>query len=111
MLTLSHYQKLLADNPNTSIGFTLAADMVYAARHGVINRSEAHDSDEWQNLARMLKSKYGENLSVEDVRLEMSPIKSAASALGRKGGASTSEAKVKAARDNGKKGGRPRKPR
>lgn len=32
----------------------------------------------------------------------------AASALGRKGGASKSEAKVQAARDNGKKGGRPK---
>ena len=35
-------------------------------------------------------------------------IKQAAAALGRKGGASKSEAKVTAARGNGKKGGRPR---
>ena len=35
-------------------------------------------------------------------------IKSAASALGRIGGASKSEAKTRASRDNGKKGGRPR---
>ena len=35
-------------------------------------------------------------------------LSKAAAALGRKGGASTSEAKAQAARDNGKKGGRPR---
>ena len=34
-------------------------------------------------------------------------LSKAAAALGRKGGASTSEAKAQAARDNGKKGGRP----
>lgn len=39
-----------------------------------------------------------------------SDISSAASILGRKGGASKSEAKSTAARVNGKKGGRPRKP-
>jgi len=38
---------------------------------------------------------------------EMSPIKYAATVLGRKGGASKSAAKGKAARENGKKGGRP----
>ncbi len=35
----------------------------------------------------------------------------AAVALGRKGGKAKSEAKTAAARENGKKGGRPRKPR
>ena len=39
---------------------------------------------------------------------EMKEIKQAAAALGRKGGASKSAAKGKAARENGKKGGRPR---
>lgn len=41
----------------------------------------------------------------------MSDIKEAAAVMGRKGGKSTSEAKQKAVRDNGKKGGRPRKDR
>jgi hypothetical protein len=36
-------------------------------------------------------------------------LKSAASALGKKGGASRSEAKRRAAKENGKKGGRPKK--
>jgi hypothetical protein len=37
-----------------------------------------------------------------------SALISAASALGRRGGQSKSEAKIKAARENGKKGGRPK---
>jgi len=41
---------------------------------------------------------------------KMSDISSAAAALGRKGGKSKSEAKLAAIRENGKKGGRPRKP-
>jgi hypothetical protein len=83
MRTKKHYEKLLSDNPNTTIGFTLAADMVYAARHNVINRAEDHQSDEWKKIARMLKRKYGEALTGGDVGSEMSPIKTAAAALGR----------------------------
>ena len=51
MRTLTHYQKILSGNPDTTIGFTLAADMIYAARHGMIKRSEAHGSDEWKTIA------------------------------------------------------------
>lgn len=36
-------------------------------------------------------------------------LSAAASALGRRGGQSKSEAKIKASRENGKKGGRPKK--
>ncbi len=72
MRTKKHYEKMLSENPNTTIGFTLAADMIFAARHNVINRAEAHGSDEWRTIARNLKSRYGENLSVEQVRSEMS---------------------------------------
>ena len=78
MRTKKHYEKMLSENPNTTIGFTLAADMVFAARHEVINRADAHGEDEWRNIARNLKSKYGENLTVNEVRHEMSPLKSAA---------------------------------
>ena len=104
MRTLTHYQKMLTDNPDTTIGFTLAADMIYAARHGIIKRNEAHGSDEWKTIARNLKSRYGENLTVDDVRAEMSPQKIAAAALG----SVKSPKKTAAARANGAKGGRPR---
>lgn len=105
MRTKSHYEKLLTENPNTTIGFTLAADMVYAVRHGRINRSETRGGDEWRSIARNLKSRYGENLSVDEVRHEMSPVKTAAAALG----SIKSPRKAAASRENGKKGGRPKK--
>lgn len=62
---------MLSENPNASIGFSLAADMVYAARHDVINRSGTHGGHEWRAIALNLKSKYGENLTVDEVRTEM----------------------------------------
>lgn len=104
MRTLTHYQKILSGNPDTTIGFTLAADMIYAARHGMIKRSEAHGSDEWKTIARNLKSRYGENLTVDDVRAEMSPQKIAAAVLG----SVKSPKKAEASRANGAKGGRPK---
>lgn len=71
MRTKKHYEDSLDKNPNASVGFTLAADMVYAARHDVIHRAEAHGGDEWRTIALNLKSKYGENLTVDEVRHEM----------------------------------------
>jgi hypothetical protein len=71
MRTKKHYEDMLRKNPNTSIGVTLAADMVYAARHGgSIKRGDDHRGDDWKNIARLLKQKYGENLTVDQVRLE-----------------------------------------
>ena len=105
MRTKKHYENLLSNNPNTTIGFTLAADMVFAARHEIIHRAEAHGTDEWRTIARNLKSKYGENLTVDDVRHEMSPVKTAAAAMGRV----KSDCKAAASRENGKLGGRPKK--
>lgn len=104
MRTKRHYEKMLSENPNTTIGFALAADMVFAARHDVINRVEAHGTDEWRTIAGNLKSKYGENLTVAEVRHEMSPVKSAAAALGRV----KSERKAASSRKNGQFGGRPK---
>jgi hypothetical protein len=104
MRTKKHYENLLGQNPSTSIGFTLAADMVYAARHDVIHRAAAHGGEEWKNIARMLTAKYGENLTVDQIRHEMTPIKTAAAALG----SIKSERKAVASRENGKKGGRPK---
>ncbi|MCK9570079.1 hypothetical protein M0R72_14140 [Candidatus Pacearchaeota archaeon] len=104
MRTKKHYEKMLAENQSDAIGFTLAADMVYAARHDIINRAEAHGGDEWKRIARNLKSKYGEALTVEEVRAETSPVKTAAAALG----SARSERKSKSSAENGKLGGRPK---
>ena len=104
MRTLTHYQKMLTDNPDTTIGFTLAADMIYTARNGEIKRSEARGGDEWRTIALNLKRKYGESLSVDEVRAEMSPAKIAAAILGK----SRTPKKTAAARINAKKGGYPK---
>lgn len=106
MRTKHHYESMLDKNPDASIGFTLAADMIYAARHGAVT-PEDRGTDEWKNIARMLKKRYGENLTVEKVRHEMSPTKTAAAILGRRGGSVKSERKTAAVRENAKKGGRP----
>jgi hypothetical protein len=108
MRTKKHYENLLDRNPNASVGFTLAAQAVYAARHGNYpgpNESDGTDIDEWRTIARNLKQKYGESLTVDEVRHEMSPLKSAAAALGR----IRSERKAASNRDNGRLGGRPKK--
>ena len=103
MRTKKHYEKMLSENPNATIGFTMAADMIFAARHDFINRADDRGGDEWKNIARNLKSKYGEVLTVDEVRAEMSPVKIAAAALG----SIKTEKKAASSRENGKLGGRP----
>jgi hypothetical protein len=60
----------------------------------------------------------GESITLEDLDVDISipgllrdlvGMTSAATLLGRKGGSATSEAKAAAVRENGKRGGRPRK--
>ena len=65
-----HYRRILEQNPNASIGFSLAAAMVYAVRYGACE-PEHHSTDEFREITRRLKSKYGENLSVDEVSGEM----------------------------------------
>jgi hypothetical protein len=108
MRTLKHYEKILSDNPDTTIGFTLAADMVYAALHGQCDVSD-HINQQWRDIARRLKSRYGENLTADEVRLEMA-TSNAAAIMGRKGGSVKSEKKTTAVRENAQKGGRPKSP-
>ena len=102
--TIADYAELLTSNPRTTIGFTLAADIIYAARNGAIKRSEARGGDEWRTIALNLKRKYGESLSVDEVRSEMSPAKIAGAILG----SARSPKKTAAARINAKKGGYPK---
>jgi hypothetical protein len=77
MRTKKHYENMLTQNPNISIGFSLAAQAVYAAKYGNYpgpNESDGTNIAEWKTIARELKSKYGENLTVEQVREEMAAV-------------------------------------
>jgi MOSC domain-containing protein YiiM len=75
MRTKRHYENLLARNPNATIGFTLAAKAVYASRHGMFDANvHNYNQDEYRQIAVSLTSKYGENLTVEEVRFEMAQL-------------------------------------
>ena len=100
-----HYRRMLEQNASASIGFTLAAAMVYAARYGVCE-PEHHGTDEFKTIAHRLKE-YGENLSADDVIAEMD--KAVQSAAGAKLRAIKSERRSEQSRINGKRGGRPAK--
>lgn len=65
-----HYLNMLEQNPNAQVGFTLAAAAVYAARYGVCEPAD-HGSEEWREIARDLKARYGETLDPDEVRAEM----------------------------------------
>lgn len=66
----NYYLRLLDQNPNAQVGFALAAAAVYAARFGTCEPSD-HSSDAFKRIARDLKTRYGENLTPDDVRSEM----------------------------------------
>lgn len=77
MRTKKHYENLLNQNPNTTVGFSLAAQAVYSAKNGNYpgpNESDGTDIAAWKSIARELKSKYGEYLTVEQVREEMAAV-------------------------------------
>jgi hypothetical protein len=77
MRTRKHYENLLSSNPNSTVGFSLAAQAVYAAKYGGYpgpNESDGTDVAAWKSIARELKSKYGENLTADDVRAEMDAV-------------------------------------
>jgi hypothetical protein len=65
-----HYEDLLSRNQDATVGFALAADAIYAARHGVFTPGDRVGS-EWREIARDLKNRYGESLTVDEVRKEM----------------------------------------
>jgi hypothetical protein len=70
MRDANHYLRLLDQNPDAQVGFSLAAAAVYATRYGSCEASD-HSTDEWREIARDLKSRYGESLSTSEVRSEM----------------------------------------
>ncbi|HQP51911.1 MAG TPA: hypothetical protein PLA06_07020 [Syntrophorhabdaceae bacterium] len=70
--TKQHYENMLTQNPNTTIGFTLAAQAVYAATFGEFDaNSDDHDEEVYRKIALSLKNKYGDSLTVEQVQYEM----------------------------------------
>ena len=44
---------------------------------GTIDTPNVHGDEKWKNITRMLKQKYGENLTGGQICHEMSPIKTA----------------------------------
>lgn len=106
MRTRKHYETMLENNPDTTWGLSLATKAVYAAKHGIFDHNaSAYIHDEYRAIYLRLQKKYGEALNPDDVRNEMNLIV-AMSYMGSQ----KSDAKAKAARENGKKGGRPRNP-
>lgn len=72
MRTKQHYEKLLNRNQGATIWFSLAAQAVYASRQGSFDpNDDNYDDDLWRTIALKLKRKYGENLTVEQVKSEM----------------------------------------
>lgn len=71
--TEEHYRKILGRNPHATIDQTLAADMIYAARHHRIDVVEARGTDEWRGIVLRLRETYGADrpIDVADVRREM----------------------------------------
>lgn len=65
-----HFLRLLNDNPNASVGFSLAAAAIFAARNGTCEPND-HSTTEWKAIARRLRATYGENLAVDEVLAEM----------------------------------------
>lgn len=70
MRNATHYRNLLDRNPSAGVGFSLAAAAVYAARFGFCE-AEQHATDEFRDIARDLRTRYGENLTTYEVRREM----------------------------------------
>lgn len=66
----SHYRRMMRENPESSVGVSLAAAAVYAARYGVCE-AEDRDSAAYRQLYRDLRIRYGEALTAAEVLAEM----------------------------------------
>jgi hypothetical protein len=74
MSTEQHYRRMLEKNPNATIGFNLAASMVYAARYGPWDVVHIR-TDEMKTIIGDLKARYEKDLSPGDVAAEMDKAK------------------------------------
>jgi len=67
--TRVHYERMLANNRFATVGHTLAAYMVVAAKRGLVDFDG--DREEVATVSRRLRAEYGENLTTAEVRKEM----------------------------------------
>lgn len=92
-------------------------NIVNPHRYGEPNEEVLAEIEEWlaapggidENVTAVELAEEWRILEAEAERDEQEAVAAAAAALGRIGGQSTSAAKATAARENGKRGGRPRK--
>jgi hypothetical protein len=79
MRDAAHYRRMMMENPDASVGVSLAAAAVYASRYGVCEASDRND--EYRDIVRSLKRAYGETLDAPTV-LEAMDIGAATSLMG-----------------------------
>jgi len=67
--TKLHYERMLANNRFATVGHTLAAYMIVAARRGLVDFDG--DREEVAEISRRLRAEYGETLNLDEVKREM----------------------------------------
>lgn len=68
--TKSHYRKLITDNPTTAFGLSLAAQAVYASRHGAFDSND-QDEASYREIYLDLKQRHGDALRSAELSAEM----------------------------------------
>ena len=72
MRNRAHYERMLSENPGSTVGVQLAARAVYAARHGDADAALAgEEHDVLREMTRDLIRRYGQDLTVQQLRREM----------------------------------------
>lgn len=65
MRDAAHYRRMMMENPDASVGVSLAAAAVYSARYGACEASDR--TDEYREIVRTLKRAYGETMDAQTV--------------------------------------------
>jgi rubrerythrin len=60
----AHYLDMMRQNPDASIGISLAAKAIYAARYG-----DADDMSDGRELTREMMGKYGDSIPAHELEL------------------------------------------
>lgn len=61
-----HYHKILQENPDATVWFTMAASIAFAEKHGACEQHH-RGTPQWKQIARKIKSIYGTTLTIDDV--------------------------------------------